>query len=724
MRKKLFAAIMLIASTLSATADEGMWLLPYLKQQNGEELKKMGLKLEVDDIYSPDSVSMKDGIVIFGRGCTGEAISEEGLILTNHHCGYEWIQSHSSVSQDYLADGFWAKSKSEELPTPGLEVRFINKIEEVTDSVKSAVEKSGKPLNAFDKKFLDQTAKKLADEEQLKNAPFTEVIIKPFYGGNRFFMFTQTVYKDVRFVGAPPSSIGKFGYDTDNWMWPRHTGDFSLFRVYTDTLGNATEYNKSNIPLKPKHFFAISTAGVKENDFALVMGFPGTTNRYDISNEVVEYRDIVNTSRIEMRSTRLKRLDTLMQADPKVSIQYASKYSSASNYWKNAIGMNRGIKKRNVIESKLKAEINYVKWANENDKPEYAAALDTMRTSLAKSHGFKYQYYMLYEGLINGVEFSKVPSADSLITALKELPKNDSLIISLTAKLKSDFSKFADKNYNAEVDKVVSKDMLKKYKEIIPAENRPDIFTYIDKRYRGDTDKFIDDVFARSLFADSTKFSKFISNPSAKVLENDLMQRFAYSVKSKLTELKLEISPYSNSLALAKEKYIKGLLEMHSKTPLYPDANFTIRASYGKIMSYSPSDAISYNYFTTLKGAIEKEDSTNYEFIIPKRLKDISQNKDYGNYSDENGDMRLCFISTNDITGGNSGSPILNDKGEIVGVAFDGNWEAMSGDIIFEPQLQRTISVDIRYILMIIEQFADADNIIKELKIVPPVKHR
>ena len=350
--KRMLLPLAFAAILSPVKADEGMWLLPFLKQQNSEQLKKLGLKLDVDDIYNPERTSLKDAIVIFGGGCTGEIISPEGLILTNHHCGYSAIQQHSSVEHDYLSNGFWAMDKKDELPTPGLEVRFIDKIEEVTDFIQEEVSKTGDPLKAFDPAFLDKMAKEKVGEKFLAENPFTEISIKPFFGGNRFFMFTMKVYKDIRFVGAPPSSIGKFGADTDNWMWPRHTGDFSLFRVYTDAQGNPAEYSENNIPMHPKKYFNISLKGIKENDFAMIMGFPGSTNRYYTSWEVKQRRDVDNTIRINMRGIRQKEMLDEMLADPKVRIQYASKYARSSNYWKNSIGMNRGINKLKVIENK------------------------------------------------------------------------------------------------------------------------------------------------------------------------------------------------------------------------------------------------------------------------------------------------------------------------------------------------------------------------------------
>ncbi len=716
LKRFLFVTALAVLSPAIMVADEGMWLLPFLKQQNSESLKKLGLKLEVDDIYSPDEVSLKDAIVVFGKGCTGEVISDEGLILTNHHCGYSWIQQHSSVDHDYLTDGFWAYSKSEELPTPGLEVRFIDRIVDVTDSIKVAVEEAGDPMKAYDLMFLNKMSKRLAGEEFIKENPFVEVVIKPFYGGNKFFMFYQTVYKDVRMVGTPPSSIGKFGYDTDNWMWPRHTGDFSLFRVYTDKDGKAAEYSADNIPMKPKHHLPISLKGVEQGDYSMTIGFPGTTNRYDISEEIIHYRDIVNAARIEMRGVRLDVLEKLMQADDKVRIQYASKYASSSNYWKNAIGMNRGIKKLSVIDSKLKAEKEYRDWAYANNMPQYAEALDNMITALRNLYPIKYQRQMMTEGLSTAVEFSKVPSADALIKAIES--KDKEAINKEIKAFKEAYAKFNNKDYDPEVDRQVAKAMIKKFISMFSAEERPDVFAFIDKKYKGDTDKFIDDCFDKSVFADSAKFNKFMEKPSVKVLKNDLMLKYANSVRAKIRNLAFATKAYNKDLTLAKQVYIEGLLKMREGTPIYPDANFTIRLSAGQVQPYKPADAVSYNFFTTMEGIFEKEDSTNYEFEVPAKLKEIWLNKDYGRYAEEDGRMIVNIISSNDITGGNSGSPLINGNGELIGLAFDGNWEAMSGDIIFEPNMQRTISVDIRYVMLIIEKFAGAMNIIDEIDFV------
>lgn len=715
--KRMLLPLAFAAILSPVKADEGMWLLPFLKQQNSEQLKKLELKLDVDDIYNPERTSLKDAIVIFGGGCTGEIISPEGLILTNHHCGYSAIQQHSSVEHDYLSNGFWAMDKKDELPTPGLEVRFIDKIEEVTDFIQEEVSKTGDPLKAFDPAFLDKMAKEKVGEKFLAENPFTEISIKPFFGGNRFFMFTMKVYKDIRFVGAPPSSIGKFGADTDNWMWPRHTGDFSLFRVYTDAQGNPAEYSENNIPMHPKKYFNISLKGIKENDFAMIMGFPGSTNRYYTSWEVKQRRDVDNTIRINMRGIRQKEMLDEMLADPKVRIQYASKYARSSNYWKNSIGMNRGINKLKVIENKELDEARFKVWANDNNHPEYIQALNEMRDATLQMNNIKYQYYMLLEALYQGVEFSGVPARNKkLIEALEH--KNDSIIKSELADLEKAYKAFANKDYNRKVDQRVSKVMLKAYMKEVGKENRPEIFTLIDKKFDGNIDRFVDEAFKTSIFGSDENFNKFMKKPTAKALKSDLMIQYAQSVIQKMIDLRKELKPINEKFALAKQTYIKGLLEMNPGKPAYPDANFTIRATYGQVLPYSPSDGIDYHYYTTLKGVMEKEDPNNWEFVVPEKLKELYKNKDFGQYAMPNGEMPVNFLSNNDITGGNSGSPVFNANGELIGTAFDGNWEAMSGDIVFEEALQRTISVDIRYILFIIDKFAGAKNIIDEMSIV------
>ncbi len=717
--KSLFIGTTLFLSAISVRADEGMWLLPLLKQQNTEQLKKLGLNLDPDEIYNPDGTSLKDAIVIFGGGCTGEIISPEGLLITNHHCGYGSIQQHSTVEHNYLKDGFWAMNKKDEIPTPGLKVQFIDKIEDVTDYVKEALnnDPNPSPEKFLSGKFLKELATARAGKEYLSENPWIEVEIKPFYGGNKYYMFTKKIYSDVRFVGAPPSSIGKFGADTDNWMWPRHTCDFSLFRVYTDKNGNPAKYSPDNVPLKAKKYLNISLAGIKDNDFTMIMGFPGSTNRYYTSWDIKQRRDISNAVRIDMRGIRQEEMLAEMLADPKVQIQYAAKYSGSSNYWKNSIGMNQAIDKLNLIAKKQKEETEFKTWAQQQGKQIYADALDNIREAVEKRDSVTYQLSMLNEALVNGVEFSRVPfSFKELKNALEQ--NNKDIIQKQLQELELTYHAFANKDYSPKVNKRVSKVMIKAYADRIKAQDRPDIFSLIEKKYKNNYDKFVDDVFEKSIFGNEANLKKFIKRPTLKALKNDLMFSFAKSVAEKRTELSLQQIPLNLQYDQAAKTYIAGLLGKEKEQTPYPDANFSIRLTYGQVLPYQPKDGVIYKNYTSLKGVMEKENPDSWEFIVPEKLKDLYNNNDFGPYARENGEMPVCFISNNDITGGNSGSPVMNANGELIGLAFDGNWEAMSGDIVFEPELQRCINVDIRYVLFIIDKYAGAKHLIDEMTII------
>ena len=481
--KKSLAALLAATIAVSpAVADEGMWLLPFLKQQNSEQLKKAGLLVDIDDIYNPDSTSMKDAVVIFGGGCTGEIISPEGLILTNHHCGYDAIQQHCTVELDYLTDGFWAMEKKDELPTPGLQVRFIEKIEEVTDSINKAVEESGNEMNAFSTLFLNKQARKMAGEEFLAENPFAEVVIKPFYGGNRYFMFTITVYNDVRMVGAPPSSIGKFGADTDNWMWPRHTGDFSLFRIYADKNGKPAEYSKDNVPLQVKKHLKISLAGVQEGDFTFVMGFPGRNWRYMIADEVEERMQTTNFMRQHVRGARQKVLMEQMLKDPAVRIHYASKYASSANYWKNAIGMNEGLIRLNVLDTKRAQQEELLARGREKGDDSYQKAFDEIRSIVSHRRDALYHQQAINEALVTALDFMRIPSTTELVTALKSKDKEQ--IKEAKLKLKKEGDKYFASVPFPDVERMVAKEMLKTYANYIPADQRINIFETINSRFK------------------------------------------------------------------------------------------------------------------------------------------------------------------------------------------------------------------------------------------------
>lgn len=711
-------AVATVIFSLSASADEGMWVLPLLQQQNLPEMRALGLKLQDYEIYSPENASLKDAVVIFGGGCTGEVVSPDGLVLTNHHCGYGAIQSHSTLEHDYLTEGFWATSRSEELPNPGLSVTFIDRIEDVTDYVKEALKKDNDPegMNYLSPKYLNGLAKARVGEKFLADNPGTEVEIKPFYGGNQYYMFTKKIYRDVRLVGAPPSSIGKFGSDTDNWMWPRHTGDFSVFRVYADANGNPAEYSERNVPLRPKRWFKISVRGVNEGDYAMMMGFPGRTNHYYTSWEVAERRDIDNTVRINIRELRQKVMLEEMLKDPQVRIQYASKYAGSENAYKNAIGSNWAINKRDFEQVKRAEQEALLAWADEQGKSEYREALNQIRDIVADRHDLRFRQWMLNEALRIGIEFVSVPTEiNPLVEALKgKTAERQKELDQMTAA----FRRFFDKDYAPEVDKKIAKVMLTEYRRLIPHTSQPAYFAIIDKKYKGDIERFLDDIFAKSIFASRENYNKFLKRPTAKALLNDPMILFAQSVENERENLSNSLKSYDAAYNRAHRTYVKGLLEMEKDKKHWPDANFTLRLTYGQVKGYHPRDCVYYTHQTTLDGVMEKEDSTNWEFVVPQKLKDLYRAKDFGRYATKDGRMPVAFCATTHTTGGNSGSPVMNANGELIGINFDRNWEGVGGDIEYLPDYQRSIIVDIRYVLFLIEKYGEAEGLLQEMEII------
>lgn len=717
--KKILLSVLAAALSLPAIADEGMWLLPLLKQQKFPEMQALGLKLQDYDIYSPDSASLKDAVVIFGGGCTGEIVSPDGLLLTNHHCGYGQIQQHSTLEHDYLTDGFWAASRDQELPNPGLTVTFIDKIEDVTDYVKAELAKDTDPnsMNFLSPKYLNGLAKTRVGEKFLQDNPGTDVEIKAFYGGNVYYMFTKKIYSDIRLVGAPPSSVGKFGADTDNWMWPRHTGDFSVFRVYADVNGNPAEYSESNVPLRPKRWFKISIKGVEEDDYAMMMGFPGRTNKYYTSWEVAERRDIDNTVRINIRNLRQEVMLDEMLKDPSVRIQYASKYAGSTNAYKNAIGSNWAIKKRNFEQVKKEEQDLLIAWAQKNNETTYPEALSTLEQIVSDRKDLRFRSWMLDEAILRGIEFTKVPAeVQSVCNVLKGKDRNEQQ--KQIRLLDMSYHRFADKDYSPEVDRKIAKVMLKEYRRLIPAKSQPAYFALIDKKFKGDVDRFVDYLFEKSIYGSEENFEKFKTRPSVKALEEDPMILFAKSVQEEKANLNAALADFDTGYALAHREYVKGLLAMYQDKANFPDANFSLRLTYGQVKGYRPKDAVYYNCQTTLDGVMEKEDSTNWEFVVPDRLKALYEAKDFGRYQLADGRMPVAFSATTHTTGGNSGSPVLNVNGELIGINFDRNWEGVGGDIQYLPDYQRSIIVDIRYVLFLIDKYAGASYLLKEMELV------
>lgn len=715
--KKCLLAAVAAWTVCSARADEGMWLLQLIKQQNSiEMMKKQGLKLEADDLYNPNGVSLKDAVGIFGGGCTGEIISPEGLILTNHHCGYGAIQQHSSVEHDYLTDGFWAKNRNEELPTPGLKFRFVHRIVDITDLVNEKV-KAGEvdEVNAMTRPFLNKLAKEELEKSDLNAKPGIVAQALPFYAGNKYYLIYYKVYSDVRMVAAPPSSVGKFGGETDNWMWPRHTGDFSMFRIYADVNGEPAEYSASNVPLKTPKFLPVSIKGLQEGDYAMIMGFPGTTRRYLTRSEVKQRMEAVNQAMIEMRGVRLEVLRKFMNASDKTRIQYASKFAGSSNYWKNSIGMNKAIIDNDVLNTKAEIEKRYAEFAK--GKPEYEGVVEKIDAIIEKGTPTLRQLYYTNEALRGAIEFgSTYLIMDNIKKALEE--KNDSLLQASKKQLEEAYDGIHNKDYDHEVDRAVAKAILPALAKALNADELPDFYNTIRNEFKDDYDAYVDNLYDNSILSNRSNLDKFLKKPTVKAIERDPATAYSRSKNLKIQELGKVHGEQSNGLDLLHKAYIRGLGEMKQPVPSYPDANFTIRLTYGNVKAYSPKDAVRYNYYTTTDGILEKENPENREFTVPAKLKELIQKKDFGRYAMKDGTMPVCFLTTNDITGGNSGSPVINAEGHLIGTAFDGNWESLSGDINFDNNLQRCINLDIRYVLFILEKLGNCEHLIKEMNII------
>ena len=717
-RKRRVLAVGCMLAALVAQADEGMWMLTDLKEQNAAAMRELGLEIPVEEVYNASGLSLKDAVVHFGRGCTGEVISSEGLVLTNHHCGYGAIQQHSNVEHDYLTDGFWAMNREAELPTPGLTVTFIDRILDVTEYVNEQLKKDPDPngVNYLSPSYLAKVADRFAQAENITVTPATKLELKAFYGGNKYYLFVKTVYSDIRMVGAPPSSIGKFGADTDNWMWPRHTGDFSLFRIYADKNGQPAPYSEENVPLKVKKHLTISLAGVQEGDFTFVMGFPGRNWRYMISDEVKERMETTNFMRHHVREARQRVLMEEMLKDPAVRIHYASKYAQSANYWKNAIGMNEGLVRLKVLETKEAQQEELLARGRAKGDDSYQKAFDEIRSIVAHRRDAMYHQQAINEALVTALDFMRIPSTTALVAALKAKDKEKSAAAAEALQKEAE-QYFASVPF-PEVEKRVAKEMLKTYASYIPQEQRINMFQIIDTRFKGNVDAFVEACFEHSIFGNRTNFAKFIKKPSLYKIGHDWMILFKYSITDGILKTAIAMKEANENYNAAHKVWVKGMMDLRKEKGLaiYPDANSTLRLTYGKVRSYEPADGVVYDAHTTLTGVMEKEDPDNWEFVVPKRLKELYRTKDYGRYG-VNGEMPVCFIVDTDNTGGNSGSPVFNSKGQLVGTGFDRNYEGLTGDIAFRPSSQRAACVDIRYTLFIIDKFAGASHLIEELTI-------
>lgn len=714
MRKLLLSFIILFTHSVYVLADEGMWIVSLLNK-NIAEMQKMGLKLSAEDIYSVNNSSMKDAIIQFGRGCTGEIISSKGLLLTNHHCGYGQIQAHSTIEHDYLTDGFWAANYAEELPNPGLTARFLVRIEDVTTQVLASVNKNMDEVKRTEtiESEMKNISKKAAEDTNY------ETVVRPFFDGNAYYLFVYEIFKDVRLVGAPPSSIGKFGADTDNWMWPRHTCDFSLFRIYMSPDGKPAEYSKDNIPFKPKHHLPVSMKGVQKDDFVMIMGYPGSTDRYLSSFGVENDINYKNPTIVNIRNRKLEIMREYMDLNSATRIQYASKYAQTANYWKYFIGQTAQLKNNNVGSVKTKIENDFTAWvnANPNRKEEYSSSINMIKEAYSYMSKYEIARWYFLEGVARGPE---VILFSYRYTRLIEMMKDKNADPEKLQKAINIYKDQLDeyfKDYSADIDKKMMAELLVMFNTNVEKSQVPQVVKNTIQKGKKNMQKYIDGLYAKSIFVQREKLENALNKGNAKVFENDPLYKLSKDLMEAYFAFNDDYSKKEELLAKGNRLFVKGLMEMHPDSNFYPNANSTMRLTYGKVLDYSPRDAVHYDYFTTYRGILEKEDPSKREFNVFEKHKKALLDRDFGPYA-PHGDLRIDFISNNDITGGNSGSPVINGEGHLVGLAFDGNWEAMSGDISFEPKYQRTISVDILYVLYVIDKHAGADHLIKEMTLV------
>jgi len=712
--------VILILISSSLKADEGMWIPLFLKKYNIEDMQKKGFKLTAEDIYSVNQASMKDAIMIFGGGCTAELISDQGLILTNHHCGYSRIQSHSSLENDYLTNGFWAMSKKEELVNEGLTVTFLVRMEDVTDQVLEGVEED--THDDMREKIVEANINRISEEAGKDND--YKIAVKSFFFGNQYLMFIEKVFSDIRLVGAPPSAIGKFGGDTDNWMWPRHTGDFSLFRIYADENNEPAEYSENNVPFKPAKHFPVSLKGVKKGDFTMVFGYPGRTQEYLTSYAVDMIQNKINPERINIRQNVIDIMSAAMENDPKVRIQYSSKYASVSNYWKKWLGENRGLEILNAVEKKKDTEEQLTKWIGESKDriAKYSWLLPKFKELYEAYTPYMKAEEYFYEAIwrMESVKFS------SKLASL--LRKGEGMTIEDIESTKK-YAKTFFKDYNFELDKKLFNALLKLYYFNAGAEFRPEILSFAETLGQVDIDcndaldYFTDFYFENTFYLNEDKFNEFIekftygTENESKIKDTPAYNFFYDFVNVYYTKIVPSTDKYTNKIEKMNRLYMKALMEADTAKVFYPDANSTLRVSYGQVNTYEPKDGVKYRYFTTLEGVMQKDNPEIYDYDVPNKLRELYKNKDYGRYA-ENGKIHVCFIASNHTSGGNSGSPVINGNGEIIGLNFDRNWEGTMSDIMYNPDQCRNISLDIRYVLFIIDKFAGAKHLIEEMTIV------
>ena len=708
--KTILAMVVALGSGLAANADEGMWL-PSLISQRIADMQEKGFRLDADDIYSINQASLKDAVVLFGRGCTGELISAEGLLVTNHHCGYGQIQKHSSVEHDYLKDGFWAMSRNEELPNPGLTVSFLDRMEDVTGII----------MNGYSQQMTEEERVELVKKnsealiaEATKDGNGLRATVEALYYGNQYFLFVYREYSDVRLVGAPPSSIGKFGGDTDNWMWPRHTGDFSMFRIYADKDNNPAAYSEDNVPYKPKKFFRISTAGVQEGDFTFIYGFPGSTKEYIHSEGVRYIEEIGDPHKIALRTLRLEIMNRHQSQSQKVRIQYSSKNANVSNAWKKWQGEVKGIRKMKTVAVKQEYEKAFAQWAKGK---EYEGLTDRIAALYKELEPYSYatDYYSETVRTIEVANFAM--SVARLFTRNGEEMEFDA---AKAASLAESFYK----DWYLPIDKESFVVVMDEYEKNVPEDFKPEFYRNQMQKY-GNASAWADDMFGTSIFVDENKVKGLTAADREAVMADPAVMFFNEFLKWYSSDVQPHTTRLNRELDLAYRDYMRGQMDFAEavdgpagREAFYPDANLTLRVAYGHIKGYSPSDGVYYTPSSTIKGIMEKDNPDIFDYNIPQRLRDIYATKDYGRWADASGEVPVCFIATNHTTGGNSGSPVINADGDLIGLNFDRVWEGTMSDIVFDPEICRNIALDVRYVLFTIEKIGGADYLFDEMVFV------
>jgi len=714
---RFIAALSLILVHLAVSADEGMWI-PLLLNKNIEQMQKMGWKLSAEDIYSINHSSLKDAIVRFGRGCTGEVVSPNGLLLTNHHCGFGVIQRHSSLEHDYLTNGFWAESMDQELLNPGLTVTFLVRMENVTPQVLEGIDET---LSENDRDTkIGKNSRDLI--KKAKEGNHYEANVIPYFNGNQYYLYVTEEFRDIRFVGAPPSGIGKFGGDTDNWMWPRHTGDFSVFRIYADSNNMPADYSVDNVPYKPKHYFPISLAGYSEGDFALLFGNPGSTDEYlpSFAVDLIAFKE--NPVKISLRKKRLDIIGYAMDTSRLVRIQYASKHAGIANYWKKMIGETRGINRSGGVAKKQSFEETFQDWASagKTDQKDFSRILPGFKELYTELYPIDMASTYLREAGLAPEIFRLSSGAGELINLAGDKTVPDDKVRAQAERLLASAKAFY-KNYQPLIDKEITREMLKEMQDHMETIYLPGIFQWIDKKYDGDIPVYVEDLFAASLFTDSTRLYALMGNSirkSVKKMSDDPVYLLGQSITERYQKDVLPArKKITNGIDSLQRIYMQAQMEMQTGRLFYPDANSTMRVCFGQVDGFEPADGVSYNYYTTTRGILEKEDSTVYDYDVDQRLKKLIASAYYGRYADRDGSMHVAFTSTIHSTGGNSGAPVLNGNGELIGINFDRNWEGTMSDLLYDPDQCRNIILDIRYLLFIVDIYAGAGWLVKEMDI-------